>query len=108
PGRTQTPRPPCSFKRGRRELSALNSLRPLLSATRKEAYRRMVMDAVDPADVETIRRHLQRQHAYGSNRFREAIEAQLGRSVGPQKIGRPRKEKERGNQISATGSDSLS
>lgn len=77
-------------------------------ATRQEAYRRMVMDAVDPADVETIRRHLQRQHAYGSNRFREAIEAQLGRGVGPQKIGRPRKEKESGNQISATSSDSLS
>ena len=65
-------------------------------------------DTFFTADVETIRRHLQRQHAYGSNRFREAIEAQLGRGVGPQKIGRPRKEKESGNQISATSSDSLS
>lgn len=49
------------------------------------------MATVDPADVEAIRQHLQRQHAYGGDRFRQAIEAQLGRSVGPQKIGRPRK-----------------
>ena len=68
----------------------------------------IVPDTFFTADVETIRRHLQRQHAYGSNRFREAIEAQLVRRVGPQKIGRPRKEKVSGNQISATGSDSLS
>jgi len=51
----------------------------------------MVMDSVDADDVDTIRRHLGRQHAYGSERFRQAIEAQLGRTVGPQKIGRPRK-----------------
>lgn len=34
---------------------------------------------------------LQRQYLYGPDRFRLAIEAQLGRSVGPKKIGRPRK-----------------
>ena len=49
------------------------------------------MATVDPTDVDAIRRHLQRQHAYGGDRFRQAIEAQLGRSVGPQKIGRPKK-----------------
>ena len=60
-------------------------------ATRQCLYREMVMATVDPADVDAIRRHLQRQHAYGGDRFRQVIEAQLGRSVGSQKIGRPRK-----------------
>lgn len=77
-------------------------------ATRQEAYRRMVIDAVDPADVESIRRHLQRQHAYGSDRFRETVEVQLGRSAGPQKIGRPSKEQETGDRNPAASSDSLS
>ncbi len=75
-------------------------------ATRQQAYRTLVMDAVDPAEVAIIRHHLQRQHAYGSNRFREAIAAQLGRSVGPQQIGRP-KQKESENQISTTRLNSL-
>ena len=43
--------------------------------------------------VESIRRHVQRQHAYGTDRFRIAIETMLGRTAGPQKIGRPRKSK---------------
>jgi putative transposase len=60
--------------------------------TRQRNYRAMVMATVNPQDVESIRRHLQRQHAYGGDRFRQAIEAQLGRTAGPQKIGRPRKE----------------
>ena len=81
---------------------------PVLLATRQQTYRTLVMGAVDLTDVEAIRRHLQRQHAYGSDRFRTAIEAQLGRSVGPQKIGRPKKAKENGNQVSATESHSLS
>ena len=59
---------------------------------RQQRYRAMVMDTVNPEDLEAIRLHLSRQHAYGSDRFRQAIEAQLGRIVGPQKIGRPRKE----------------
>ena len=59
---------------------------------RQQRYRALVMDTVNPEDIEAIRRHLSRQHAYGSDRFRQAIEAQLGRIVGPQKIGRPRKE----------------
>lgn len=59
---------------------------------RRQQYRAMVMDTVNPEDLEAIRLNLSRQHAYGSDRFRQAIEAQLGRIVGPQKIGRPRKE----------------
>ena len=58
----------------------------------------MVMDTVNPEDLEAIRLHLSRQHAYGSDRFRQAIEVQLGRIVGPQKIGRPRKEEQNRGQ----------
>ena len=59
---------------------------------RLRAYRRLVMDTVDAEQLESIRRHVQRQHAYGTERFRAAIEAMTGRSAGPQKIGRPKKE----------------
>ena len=55
------------------------------------AYRAFVMDDVSPEETDAIRAHLQRQHLYDPDRFRRAIEAQLGRSVGPRKIGRPRK-----------------
>ena len=63
-------------------------------AERQQRYRAMVMETVDPQDVDAIRLHLGRQHAYGSERFRQAIEAQLGRTVGPQKIGRPKEGKQ--------------
>lgn len=52
-------------------------------------YRRFVMDEIGPEETDAIRAHLQRQHLYGPDRFRRAIEAQLGRTVGPHKIGRP-------------------
>lgn len=58
---------------------------------RQQAYRDLVAEAMKPEQVDGIRAHLQRQHAYGTDRFRAAIEAQLGRTAGPQKIGRPRK-----------------
>lgn len=61
---------------------------------RQRRYREMVMATVDAEVVDAIRRRLQRQHPYGSKRFRQAIEAQLGRTVGAQKIGRPRKNAE--------------
>ena len=60
--------------------------------TRHRAWRALVMDTVDPGETDYIRLHLQRQHLYGPDRFRQAIEAQLGRAVGPQKIGRPRRD----------------
>ena len=50
-----------------------------------------VMQAVDPEEAATIRRHLQHQRIYGPDRFRHAIERQLGRNLGPKKIGRPKK-----------------
>ena len=58
------------------------------------SYRALVMETVGPDEVDAIRRHVQCQHAYGSNRFRAAIDAQLGRSAGPRKIGRPKKSDE--------------
>jgi putative transposase len=57
----------------------------------RRLYRAFVMDDVTSEETDAIRAHLQRQHLYGPDRFRRAIEAQLGRSVGPRKIGRPRK-----------------
>ncbi|HET6632313.1 MAG TPA: transposase [Rhodanobacteraceae bacterium] len=59
--------------------------------TRQATYRDWVMQAVDTDETDAIRRDLQRQHAYGSNRFRAAVEAQLGRRAGPARMGRPRK-----------------
>ncbi len=58
---------------------------------RRRRYRAFVMDDVTAEETDAIRAHLQRQHVYGPDRFRLAIEAQLGRSVGPRKMGRPRK-----------------
>lgn len=58
---------------------------------RRRRYRAFVMDDVTAEEIDAIRAHLQRQHVYGPDRFRLAIEAQLGRSVGPRKMGRPRK-----------------
>ena len=58
---------------------------------RQENYRALVRQVLSDDDLQAIRLHLQRQHALGSNRFRVAIEAQLGRRAGPGVIGRPRK-----------------
>lgn len=55
------------------------------------AYRKLVEQSMDAKELDTIREHLQRQHALGSNRFRTAIETMLNRRAGPAKIGRPRK-----------------
>ncbi len=60
-------------------------------AERCAAYRTLVGQAITPDELDGIRRHLQRQHAYGTERFRAAIEAQLSRRAGPAKMGRPRK-----------------
>lgn len=62
------------------------------SPERREAYRNLVMEHVTSDELDELRRHLQSQHAYGSERFRSAIETQLARRVGPARIGRPRKQ----------------
>lgn len=63
------------------------------SAQRQSAYRALFAQSVTDAELESIRLYLQRQHALGSDRFREAIERQLNRRAGPARIGRPRKSK---------------
>ncbi|MCX7513440.1 transposase [Frateuria hangzhouensis] len=64
------------------------------AACRHMAYRELVRQAIADDDLAAIRLHVQRQHALGTDRFRAAIEAQLGRRAGPAKIGRPRKHPE--------------
>jgi putative transposase len=58
---------------------------------RCSVYRALVEETITPDELASIRLHLQRQHAYGTERFRVAIEAQLSRRAGPAKIGRPKK-----------------
>jgi putative transposase len=68
---------------------------------RERAFRALVMEAVDADETEAIRRHVQRQHAYGSDSFRRAVETQIGRSIGPRKIGRPRRTSRRDASLDA-------
>lgn len=58
---------------------------------RQRLYSEWVQSAVTPDEVDEIRRRLQCQHAFGTERFRHMIEEQLQRRAGPAKIGRPRK-----------------
>ena len=60
---------------------------------RCHAYCALVMQGIAEEELDRIRLDLQHQHAFGSDRFRCAIEAQLQRRAGPAKIGRPRKSK---------------
>ena len=59
-------------------------------AQRQAAYRDFVQQ-VSNEDTASFRDHLNRQQPMGNDRFRAAIEAQLGRSLTPGKSGRPRK-----------------
>jgi len=43
-------------------------------------------------DASRFAQHLHHQQPMGNDRFRSAIEAQLGRSIIPRKAGRPRKQ----------------
>ncbi|WP_369943688.1 transposase [Xanthomonas medicagonis] len=69
------------------------------AAERTHRYRRFVLDAIDPDETAAIRLNLQRQHALGNERFRAAIERQLGRRVGPAaRMGRPLKVRPTGEE----------
>ncbi len=57
------------------------------------------MQGVAEEELDSMRLYPQRQHAFGSDRFREAIEAQLQRRAGPAKIGRPRKPERGGGEV---------
>jgi putative transposase len=56
---------------------------------RQRAFRNWTMASVDSDELDAIRGHVQRQHAYGSEAFRAAIKSLPGRPAAPQKIGRP-------------------
>jgi putative transposase len=58
---------------------------------RRRAYRAWTLAADRTNEIRRIREHTQRQHAYGTEAFRAKLEATLGRSAGPQKLGRPKK-----------------
>ncbi len=58
---------------------------------RRRNHRDRVKQAAGAAEIEAIRRHVQHQRIYGPDRFRHAIERKVGRKVGPQKVGRPKK-----------------
>ncbi len=58
---------------------------------RRQHYRELVMQAVDPTETDAIRQHIQHQRIYGTDRFRRIIETQVGRTLGPKKMGRPQK-----------------
>ena len=61
-------------------------------AKRLRAYRELVQQASDE-DTSRFSNHMRHQHPMGSDRFRAAIEAQLGRKLTPGKVGRPKKQK---------------
>ena len=75
---------------GRAGIEQEVNLTPLFS--RLSAYRAWVAEAVMPKELETISNRLQRQQALGTDRFTAMIEEQLGRSIRPGRIGRPRRQ----------------
>lgn len=58
---------------------------------RQAAYRRLFADSITPETLATIRRTTNACLVLGNDRFKDQIEAMLGRSVRPGKSGRPRK-----------------
>ena len=61
-------------------------------AERQHAYRELVQQACDE-DASRFSNHMRHQRPMGSDRFRAAIEVQLGRKLTPGKVGRPRKQR---------------
>ena len=69
-----------------------NPVIAFLSARRSVKPDRLAAPAPSPEELETIRNRLQRQQAMGTDRFTAMIEEQLGRSIRPGRIGRPRRQ----------------
>ena len=61
--------------------------------TRSVAYQALFRHQVDEETLTEIRDALNRGTAFGSDRFKDEIEATLARSVRPGPVGRPRKER---------------
>ncbi|WP_305805921.1 transposase [Stenotrophomonas sp. YIM B06876] len=62
-----------------------------MPADRQQAARERLQQA-SAEDASRFAHHLHHQQPMGNDRFRAAIEAQLGRSITPRKVGRPRKQ----------------
>lgn len=60
---------------------------------RHQRWRDFVLQGIDDEAPDPIRLSLRRQHPYGNDRFRTAIEVQLGRRCGKATIGRPKKQR---------------
>lgn len=58
---------------------------------RRAAYRRLFVDSIAPEMLSTIRDTTNACLVLGNDRFKDQVEAMLGRSVRPGKDGRPRK-----------------
>jgi hypothetical protein len=69
---------------------------------RQAAYRDLVMETIDPEDTESIRLHLQRGYALGSNRLRLTIETQLNRRAAAQDRPLPQEGRQRTKASLAT------
>lgn len=61
------------------------------NATREVAYRAWVNDTFDEAELAELRQHTQQQRAWGSDRFRQQVEALTQRAATVRPRGRPRK-----------------
>jgi putative transposase len=64
---------------------------------RRAAYRALCEEQLPDETLEEIRRALRHNHVLGNKRFRDQVEAMLGRSVGPGRPGRPRSKRRGGN-----------
>jgi putative transposase len=57
---------------------------------RRDAYQALFRSALDPDLLNAIRKATQRGLVLGNDRFKEEIEAALGKKIGPKSKGRPR------------------
>jgi putative transposase len=61
---------------------------------RQAAYRELIREHLDEPQLNDLRQHTQQQRAWGSDRFRQQIEALTQRAAGVRLRGRPRKPSE--------------
>ena len=57
---------------------------------RRERYRQLIAEHIDPDETDAIRMHTEEQHVYGGERFHDEIAALTGRAVIVRQRGRPK------------------
>jgi putative transposase len=60
-------------------------------AARQTAYRELIGEHLDEPQLTALRQHTQQQHAWGSDRFRQQIDALTQRAASVRPRGRPKK-----------------